>query len=321
MSRFANILKTLSLPKHLYGYSVIGLNESSSKIVSKLNLNYQNPLIVDLYSGVNGFAFALHEHLKPRKHILMEDHAKSNEYLSQVLEKLTPEERDKFVLSKLSSFNWSAYTQLEGEGIIDPDFVSRNQIHPSFLIHGNLCYPRGEALLMQFYTCLQDRNWLQKYGRVRMLFWTTDDTAAKVIPKLKKKRMGFIAEKFSTTKLIAMSDKSKTKDDDAVLFEHPEPLCLIQVEPKNVETRVAEFNIVSKKLCNFGNSPVRNAISTLGAGAPAYFGETVPERILDNKVIDLTLEELDVIVEAYWRWPFKPMEGVQYMDSSASFYD
>ncbi|KAL5627789.1 hypothetical protein BROUX41_002537 [Berkeleyomyces rouxiae] len=146
--------------------------------------------LLDINPGVGIWSKALHEALKPRKHILMEP---DGDFYANHLKPLT----DKPTVQMVHKHGviWDdVYSTLkmfpEQELVPRTGPVERND---TLLVTLNLAtYPKKKyqsyesvsALIMhQIITSVRTRTMFQKYGLVRMLLWTNDDEKRAYIPK------------------------------------------------------------------------------------------------------------------------------------------
>lgn len=160
-----------------------------------------NVTIIDAYPGIGIWSAALHNELKPANHVLLEPLVGSQKFLKKYIDpskntlKLWPED----------PFRWATYENIVAQNIVTPISHPRTAINPHLLFTCNLSSVQGEQLCVQFLNCVMNRNWLQKYGRVRMLLWVRYSTVIKLLATPGSKRRGRVSvqtEACSDTRLI-----------------------------------------------------------------------------------------------------------------------
>ena len=172
-----------------------------------------NVTIIDAYPGNGIWSAALHNEIKPANHVLLEPLVTAQKFLNQYIDpskntlKMWPED----------PFRWATYENIVTEKIITPISYPRTAINPHLLFTCNLSTIQGEQLCVQFLNCVMNRNWIQKYGRVRMLLWIRYSTLIKLLAPPGSKRRGRVSvqtEACSDTRLIIdnkMADLSLDK--------------------------------------------------------------------------------------------------------------
>lgn len=322
-------------PRFQYGFRHLAKVDSCQAILDKLNLKLKyspNVDIVDVFSGYGLFSTMLNMELKPRNHVIIENN-KVNvglwmERISH-LEK-TSNNSENFRLYPYDGYKWETYEKLIKDGIIAPKFQPRDKINDELLIVGNLTPSKfGEALFAQWIMCCIYKNWLQKYGRVRMLCFVPDVTAMKFISgaKFRKRNKSAVKrELFTDSLLVAISTPADFFDADGkgydprlILKDDPIPLgsadilpnsgqlALIELEPRDVSSeKFDEYDYVIRSLYFGASNKLRSAINNVGHGAVDDLTPHFTEEMLDKNAKELTLEDWMRIFEVYEKWPFKP---------------
>lgn len=332
--------KSSEIPRFTYGFKSVVRALACQSILDKLNLKEKyadlnkHLTIVDIFSGHGLFSSMINYELKPFKHIIIE-HMKGYADIwksrIQELEKKTGN-TENFILYPSDGYNWKSYDDLiKRDKVIEPSFKDRNNVHDELLIVGNLSSGKfGESLLAQWIMCSVYQNWLQKYGRVRMVCIVPENTAQKFLAGAyhpKRNKSAIKRELFTDTKLIAISESSipqiapdgndydpntLIKDQPIVLSRNTllpagGPLAVIEIVPKadtgmNIDTVEYILQIFMYK----ATGKVRDALAQLAPGAETDLGPLLPETLLEKSPRELQTEEFKHIFEVFDKWPFKP---------------
>ncbi|KAH3674437.1 hypothetical protein WICMUC_003274 [Wickerhamomyces mucosus] len=301
-------------------YQVSFLNNSN--IAGKLHYNeYGSDLkILDVYSSNLIFSTVLHNKLKPEQHVLMEHRPDYATFAEKYIQALP--NGHTFQHQALNPYNWKSYLQLTGEdGILQPGIQARDHIHSKFLFTG---YVHDEGLLMQWLACLGNRNWVHKFGNVRMLIWIPESSAIKILATPGKSTRGkcsIVREAFSDTKILAAAESSRLKkfpkevlDRDSPLFFSEKdlsgpknPMTLIEIDPKAHDINdMLAWDYVTKNLMILKRKSLEESLKNLGPGADIYFKEKISDATLKKAVASLTANDFKEITREFELWPFKP---------------
>lgn len=407
----------------------------------------ENLTIVDAYAGYGWFSTALYNTLRPKKLILMDPFM----YAKPALQKMVEHDPKRVTHSTLDPYHWRSFYPIYEDVPKRYNNADRSEVSRDFLFVANLAYSGGESLMYQYLLCVLHQNWLQRYGRVRMLVWMCSSGAEKLThgqrrmngksqedilsdveeremklmkfivkrekwirdPKVdEKKKPGYkqkiemylkeLAElrerKNSAVSLMSnkrykstivremtcdyryliggeavMPRKGKTwrssqdvaksratlefaegrvarrkeeptshpRDKDSlVYFEKGYPelftpnktstiggLVLLELTPKDfkIENYEEWFYVVTKLFITTG-MPLSQSLEALGPGAIDWMAPHLPASILRKRITDVTIDELNQIVDVFWKWPFKPtvlqdsyMEKVQSIPDEKMF--
>lgn len=333
--------------------------------------------VLDLYPGFSLSSLALYETLSPQQQLLLDTNEKFNEFVDQNLEMVKTAQQPlksdgnkfKYYYSQLpelqnlqhahlNPYQWATYSTITNHDIstnktVDPERAiflptkqDTNKPHDEFLIHGNLtglvcARYSGEALLMQLYGCVHRQNWMQRFGKIRMLFWVREATALKLIARpgdVGRSKASLIAETFTNTSLIAVNkatvEEPKSKryvlhpellakhnpvifsDNEAkVVTEDKERIALIEIEPTAFPSfDFEQWDYVTRQLFVLHNHPLTTSISTLGPGAKEWILPRFPKEYHDLKPTQLSREMFSEIYEIFLNWPFKPDINLDFLD-------
>lgn len=265
---------------------------------------------------------AVHNVIEPAQHIMLEPYKQYHDYLAKV-----PTESDSTLqILRDDPYRWNSFSNLVESGMWSPQEQSRKQIHPEILYIANLTGQHGEQLCMQYMNCVMNQSWLQRYGRVRMLFWVLEDTALKLLAKpgdRARHRSTVQAEASANIQLVA------AVSENSVLGSHQQELpivelatsdffpekpvrrpafnpCLLQIDPKEHQPAyIDSFEYVIKMLFILRKHPLSECLGSLGPGAKEDLSPHL-KSLLRKCPQDLTLHEFERVVAAFHNWPFKP---------------
>ncbi|KAG5370376.1 Mitochondrial transcription factor 1 [Yarrowia sp. C11] len=136
----------------------------------------KNLTIVDAYAGYGWFSTALYNSLQPKKMFLMDP----TQYSRAPLTGLQEQAPKVITQSSFDPFQWRSFYPVYESIPKKYNKPDRSEVSRDFLFVANLCYIRGESLLYQYIMCILHQNWLQRYGRVRMLIWMSATCAEKL---------------------------------------------------------------------------------------------------------------------------------------------
>ncbi|CCF56636.1 hypothetical protein KAFR_0B03390 [Kazachstania africana CBS 2517] len=286
--------------------------------------------VLDLYPGPLTQSIVFNKRYNPQQHVLMESRPSFVEHIRSTLK----EDNSAFQLSELDPYDWKSYIKImeETEQFV-PATQNRNYIHDKFFVMANVTEKKHEGLLMQWFNCLGVGNWIQKYGRVKMLVWMPTSTAAKLLAKPSTKlraKCSVVCEAYSISNLIALSNVQDFKQFDkdtleksspVVLEEHdivPESgasIALMEIDPLEHNIACDEWDYVTKHLMILKKTPFNDAVESLGHGARDYFrGKIANEAFMKRHPITFTAEEFKYLTSIFSNWPFKPDIYLDFFD-------
>lgn len=327
------------LPRFLYGSKLIVRSRECQEVIDRLDLrkkypDSQNLDIIDVFTGYGLLSSMINYELKPRKHVVIEaGKANIEEWTKRINHlKETTNNKENFILYPHDGFNWATYNRLiDQDKIVTPRTVDRSKIHDELLIIGNLTSSSfGESLLAQWIMCSVYRNWLQKYGRVRMICVIPEGTAHKFLSGRgfpKRNRSAIKRQMFTDTKLIAItqilevsSSPEGFKYDPNTLF-NDQPYCIsskailppgttlsvIEIEPKDLglfDVDLLEY--VLQILMYKATGRVIDSLAQIAPGAEVELAPKLSPELLEKCPRDLTTDEFMSIFEVVDNWAFKP---------------
>lgn len=371
-----------------------------------------NLTIVDAYAGYGWFSTALYNSLRPKKIWMMDQ----NMYACEPLNNLQAQDPEVLKFLENDPFQWRSYYPIYESISKKYNKPDRTEVSRDFLFVSNLAYIRGPPLLYQYLLCILHQNWLQRYGRVRMLFWMSAEAAEKLtigtrkkvparsksvesvdekiekvrsqireseevlaLPKIQNRRrvthtakivkyeerlqkLEVAREKASIarathrkykstiiremtcdyryliggdipnpkrTKATAAAKDAETTpqtisnphNKDAVVYYDegykdlfaPKKvsslggIVLLELTPRNFKLeRIEEFFFVTTRLFVASSEPIVKTLETLGPGATEWMTPHLDPAVLNKKITEISITDLEQLVEVFWRWPFKP---------------
>lgn len=278
-----------------------------------------NTTIIDAYPGPAVWSTALHHAVQPANHVLLEPVASFQKYLKQ---EIGPDGDPTVQLRKEDPFRWSTFTDLAEAGVYTPVAHPREQgINPHLIYTANLTSVQGEQLAMQYLNCLMNRNWLQQYGRVRLLLWVRFATAAKMLAAAGTKqrhRASVQTEACSDTTLVIGTRQLEVPGHPPLVVASPKDwfiesvnasaqVVLLQMDPvERAVPHVDYFEYVIRTLFILRSRPLTEALGILGPGAQVDLAAKLPAPLLKKAPWDMNLQEVEAVVQAFADWPFKP---------------
>lgn len=155
------------------------------KIFKKLDFKeYSSTLkVLDMYPGPCVQSTMFYNKYQPKQYVLMESRSQFVKLIKSEFPFPSPLER-----TERDPYHWESFIEIiEKEKLLVPEKQPLTHIHNSFLVVGNVTNRNNESLIMQWFHCIGNRNWLQRFGRVRMLLWVPLSTASKLMAEPKSK--------------------------------------------------------------------------------------------------------------------------------------
>ncbi|ODV78095.1 S-adenosyl-L-methionine-dependent methyltransferase [Suhomyces tanzawaensis NRRL Y-17324] len=344
MSSFRSFNPALSkiflgpLPKFQYNFKHLAKPQQCQEIIDKLDLkskypNSANLDIIDIFSGFGLFSTMVNYELKPRNHVIIEN-TKVNvghwkERISHLQE--TTNNKENFHLYAKDGYKWETFDDLiQKDKIVQPSYVPRDKVHDELLIIGNVTPSKfGESLLAQWIMCCIYKNWLQKYGRVRMLCFTPDVTAMKFMSGSsfhKRNKSAIKRELYTESKLVAISEPEDFTEADGsgydprlIMKDQPIPLtsrsilpsngqlALLEIVPKDISAEKYDmYEYVIRSIYFNASQKIKDSLSNIGPGAMEDLSVKLSSSILEKSARELSIDDWSEIFNVYEAWPFKP---------------
>lgn len=334
-------LNTIKPSPHQYGFKNIVTPESCQMVIDQLKLKEKYPNsegrlnIVDVFSGYGLLSSMINYELKPKNHLIIDD-TKENLQIWQhrlaFLEERTGNQEN-FRYFKNDGHSWGTYDNLVGKDkFLEPEFQSRDKIHHELLIVGNLTSSKfGESLFAQWIMCCAYQNWLQKYGRVRMVLLVPEPTALKFLggPNFpKRNRSALKRDMFTESKLIAVSDSAyetrrvagELYDPNLLVRDQPVVIPSGSILPANSDLAVVEivprdmplvdvhaFEYLTQIFMYRSTNTVMMSLRILAPGADTDLAPLIPKELLNKTARQLSRDDLSFLLKVYNSWAFRPL--------------
>lgn len=307
------------------------------KILNKLNLKktyskLETVEIIDIFPNPGLFQSMINYELKPKKHVLIDNDKANSEiwqnYINYLKQKTKNKENFDFYLG--DGYKWETYDRLiNNSKIINPKFQSRNKIHDELLILANISLKKhGEYLFAQWINCIAYRNWLHKYGRVKMLCFVHENIAKKFMTgscNLKRNKASMKKDIYTNSRIICITEsnpysyKTGTGYDPNIIFrDQPivlkkkdlssnKNISLIEIDPKNISNDNIEMKDYIMQCLFF--KPLKSVFESMGLfgnNCVIDLAPKIPKKILNKTVKDLLIDEWNIIFNVFYNWRFKP---------------
>ncbi|EGW33274.1 uncharacterized protein SPAPADRAFT_136286 [Spathaspora passalidarum NRRL Y-27907] len=284
--------------------------------------------IIECNPGNGVFSSMVNYDLKPRNHILIESRTKLQQHWKKDLQALQgiTGNKENFTLYPRDPYDWQTYLDLtDKDKIIQPVTKSYDQVHDELLLIANWCYDRGEKIVAQWIGCCGDRNWLQKYGKVRVICMAPSKTVSKFLSEPgfgKRNRTAMKRELFTDSKLLAIIANSANlpgegydprvliRDQPVAAYDNSIPksteMGIFEFYPSGMTTdAIAEMEYLLSPMYMNRSTPLRQILPKIVSGGEGM-AESLPHDLLDRSPREFTTEDILAIAHAYDKWPFKP---------------
>ncbi|SMN22081.1 similar to Saccharomyces cerevisiae YMR228W MTF1 Mitochondrial RNA polymerase specificity factor with structural similarity to S-adenosylmethionine-dependent methyltransferases and functional similarity to bacterial sigma-factors [Maudiozyma saulgeensis] len=281
--------------------------------------------VMDLNAGPAQQSIIFNNRYRCKQHLLMDNRPQFTNFWERNLKK------SHFQMSPQDPYDWESYLMLiDHQKLFVPEKQPRDHIHNKFLIMGNLTDKKEEGLLMQWYNCVGQKNWLQRFGRVKMLLWVPTSSARKLLApasSTQRAKCSLVCETFTDSKIIAL-----TQDEESDLFDKKlldkfdpiwvdysstlpqkfsktkkSPMCLLEIDPLDFELNKGNWDYVTQHLMIQKSTPLIDAIESLGPGATDFFTKQINDpEFMKRCPYTFSAEEFIYLSDIYFRWPFKP---------------
>ena len=326
-------IKDISKLKFFYGFKYLWNPTVYNKIFDKLDLTktYKHPeelKVLDLYPGVGIQSAIFYNKYCHRQYSLLEKRSSLYKFLNAKFE------GSPLQILKRDPYDWSTYSNLiDEERIFVPEVQSSDHINDKFLTVANVTGEGSEGLIMQWLSCIGNKNWLYRFGKVKMLLWMPSTTARKLLARPgmhSRSKCSVVREAFTDTKLIAISDANELKGFDSqcieewdpILFSAAEiwptkgkPIALVEMDPIDFDFDVDNWDYVTRHLMILKRTPLNTVMDSLGHGGQQYFNSRITDKdLLKKRPIDLTNDEFIYLTKLFMEWPFKPDILMDFVD-------
>lgn len=325
---------------HQYGFKNIVNASVCQQIIDSLDLKKKYPnsagrlTIVDAFSGYGLLSSMINYELKPKNHIIIDGTKENKTIWDSRINFLqnTTGNAENFKYFNMDGHAWETYdTIFKKEKVVELEAKPRDEVHDELLIVANISSVKfGESLFAQWIMCCAYQNWLQRYGRVRMVLLVRESTTVKFLagPNYNKRnRAALKRDVFTDAKLIAISDtqidSAGTAGDgyDPNLLIKDQPLILpstsvlpaggdlsvVEIVPKYLPSLdVNAIEYLTQVLMYKANNTVMESFNILAPGAEDDLGSQISPEVLSKTARQLSKEDLHAIYDVYNNWAFKP---------------
>ncbi|CAN3363355.1 mitochondrial transcription factor 1 [Diutina catenulata] len=329
--------KLLTLPTSVSAARWISSPEKCQQIIDKLDLPSKyspgNLDIIEAFSPTFLFSSMVNRELRPRRHVVMVSARQAVNRWTSAIDHLrqTTGNVENYSLYPHDPYQWSSYTSLLQE--MAPPKQDMSKIHDELLFVANVSSPSwGESLMAQWMMCCAHRNWIQRYGRVRMVMTVPEQTAQKFMAGAgfgKRNKSAVKCEMFTKTRLLAITTPTMDigfreypgfgYDPRVVVRDQPVLLTGDEIRPQNSSFAMVEFEpravecpedfelyeYIMQQLFINKDRPIGEMLSRVALGAEDLASE-IPAEILAKGANRLSVEEWDTLWTAFSNWPFKP---------------
>ncbi|KAI9807988.1 MAG: hypothetical protein M1825_005295 [Sarcosagium campestre] len=176
-------------------------------------VRHKNCDIIDMNPGSGLWSSRLHDHLKPRTHILMEP---AHEYYAPFLKPLLKQRGSTYRLFPQSGSDWSSFQKLMTEDYLPHQHIPpigdkrQNEANDSLLFvanigrHANTRHSHLPSLthkmIYQLLVSVYEHTTFQAYGLVRMLIWMNESQKRALLPGSVVDRRKFSVQAEASTK-------------------------------------------------------------------------------------------------------------------------
>ncbi|KAK6204332.1 S-adenosyl-L-methionine-dependent methyltransferase [Scheffersomyces amazonensis] len=313
------------------------------KILERLNLkekypNSKNLEILDIYPSQPLLSIKIHEELNPKTHVVLEDKKKKIGPWTELIDAWKQYTNiDNLKLTTKDGWNWETYDEIIEEKLLTPEIKSRDTIHDELLILGNLSPVKfGEPLFAQWIMCCAYANWLQRFGRVRIIALIPAVTAQKFLSEpefIKRNKSSVKRNLYTNINLIAITGPATSDDNPglgydprviieqqpiviprAAVFPNDAEIAVVELEPKNFNSaNIEEYEHILTQLFINSNSKVKNLLSYIAVGADDDLAPLLSDELLNKAPRDLKMDEWHQLFNVFNTWAFKP----SYIDRMA----
>ncbi|KAM9889807.1 hypothetical protein OXX79_011878 [Metschnikowia pulcherrima] len=326
---------------HQYGFKNLSRADVCQQVLDHVNLPQKYPHskgnldIVDIFAGYGLLSTMINYELKPRNHIIIDDTRDNKSVWENRISFLEAEtgNRENFKYFNLNGYAWETYdTIIEKMKTISPSTQPRSQIHDELLIVGNLTSNKiGESLFAQWLQCCACGNWLQRYGRVRMLLLVREQTSSKFLAGpyfMKRNRSALKRDVYTDSKLVAITDAQLDStalpgdsfDPNVLMKDQPLILSSNAVSPQGGDLSIVEvvprsdtdkldvhaMDYLAQVLMYRSLNTVPEGLAAIAPGAAEDLAPKLPPDLLQKFARQLTREDMIQIHDVYNNWAFKP---------------
>ncbi|ODV92563.1 hypothetical protein CANCADRAFT_89081 [Tortispora caseinolytica NRRL Y-17796] len=327
-NELSNVLKR----SHISAYTRINITDSDLVVRAlersgSLNGYGRDTIVLDAYPSYGYVSQAVHDMLRPRKHVLLDIYPQVYKVLQEMV---VPQDPTSYDLRPLDPYKWSTFDHLWTEEGMKPQKMPFGpEFNKEMLFIANLTGSGGTQLLSQYINCIGYRNWIFQFGRVKMLFAITPREAKLLFStpgSTRRTRLSAIAYTVADIKPVLVTEPLRKDcdygDGDPVEVSEEEfgdafypkksGAVLIAVEPKeNMLVEASDwysYHLFVRNLFATRATPLIKCLRGLSPGALEPLYPVLKDEVdyETTRPVDLTAEQLARLHRAYEDWPFKP---------------
>ncbi|OAD69728.1 hypothetical protein PHYBLDRAFT_182846 [Phycomyces blakesleeanus NRRL 1555(-)] len=220
------------------------------------------------------------------------------------MEELASQSDNSIIPMKIDGYDWEAYNTLKTSeylgGMENSDW---SKINPNILFTGMLpMTSKGEQLMAQLATCINNKMSLYTMGRIEMAMWIPDTLYTKITSapgSSTRCKMSVVIEACAEIKTIYSTPDTAIYPNNKYHLVH-----FVPFEKSKLNSDWDVFEYVLKHLFVMQRQPLQKMVKTLGPGA-----EIILKRLsFDPSILvgQMTAEQLDQVAVKFDQWPLRP---------------
>ncbi|KAI7862415.1 ribosomal RNA adenine methyltransferase KsgA/Erm [Spinellus fusiger] len=236
--------------------STLASYKVAEEALAKLNIkNPETMSAVEIYPGLGVWTTALANY-GFKKIVSMEPSLPYYTHMETVVEHPS----NAINLLRLDGYNWETYNELKKDNYLgETESKDWSEVRRDLLFTGTMpCSVKGEQLLAQFASCINNKMAIYTMGRIEMAMWMPETLYSKIASppgSSKRCKMSVVAEACTDINLVYVSDKN-------AFYPH-NPYCLVHFVPhekSKVTSHWDVFEYVLKHLFVMQRQPLSKMI-------------------------------------------------------------
>lgn len=285
-------------------------------------MRFKGRTIIEMNSGPGFLAERIMAQVEPAKYFALEPRDRFLNELSH---------RDSIHIPQ-DGYDWSTYDTIEQD--LSDLHHTRTEINPNLVFIATPEPAQQEQLINQWLGAIGTGSWIQKYGRVCMYIFVTQNLRQKIMASTAsplRSRLTVLREgncevrEILHTPFVREDNVDRTKvqwiEDFTDLPVNPTAvrgtpdiffpvasLSLLEFKPfehSAITAPLATYDFIAKTLLSNKSTPLNQQIRGIASGAYAILEKLSPE-VRQKWPQDMTVHEINSIAVAFDQWPFKP---------------
>jgi len=247
---------------------------------------HENCDIIDINPGVGLWSAKLHEHLKPRSHILVEP---LEEYYRPFLEPLLSQPDSKYRLADIKGLALNSYETILERGVLpfqrplSP--TASDSANNSLLLVANLGYPprlahqlritQTQTWVHRFLRMVRNQSGFHAYGLVRLLLWVLDEEKSVILPRSvgNRQKLAVEIEICSATEEVAGADGAAGWHRRLLSLDMEGAKKVAQaMQDRNIDIPKGRKAVLHKMATNQAGQDVSDPVEATDPGGVADYG-------------------------------------------------